>query len=156
MRSLHALTIRAAGVVAAISGVLCGPAGADLRAITDSDDIAGSKLELRSPDGTSCHFTDQERPSLTVGAGVAAAPVIPGYGVNDSYTAGRVGEAQPIAGVILRVPLGAAPSNCRQILAIETATMKLRRAQELYDLGLITLAQFQDVADKAYGVIAKE
>ena len=154
MRPLHTTCIKGAGIAAALCGVLCQPAKADLRAITQSDDIEGSRIELRSPDGYTCRFTDTERPSLTVGAGVAPSPVIPGYGIDGDYTPGRLGGPQPVVGVVLRVPLGSSPDNCKQIIAVETAAMKVRRAQELYDLGLITLEQFKEVGDKAFAVIS--
>lgn len=156
MRSLYTKAIGSLAGIVAVGGVLCQPARADLRAVTNTNDIEGSIIELRSPDGYTCRFTDAERPSLTVGAGIAASPVIPGVGNSEFYSEGRIGDPQPVAAVILRIPLGAPPNNCDQVVKVETATMKVRRAQELYELGLIELEQLELVADKAYAVISAD
>ncbi len=156
MRSLHATKAGATVLCAIVGGILCQPAKADLRAVTQTDDLEGSRLELASPDGYSCRFTNAERPSLTVGAGVAPSPVIQGVGNSEYFSEGRVGEPQPVVGVVLRIPLGAKPENCDAIVKIETATMKVRRAQELYELGLIELEQLELVAAKAYKVISAD
>ncbi len=153
MRSPHTNAIRCLLGALALGGVLSGSARADLRSVLNGQDIDGSRLEVRSPDGYICRFDDSERPSLSIGAGLAASPVIPGYGNADNFSEGRIGDPQPVAGIALRIPLGAAPSNCNKIIAVETATMKVRRAQELYDLGLITIEQFEDIGEKAYAVI---
>ena len=156
MRALYTKVIGSLAGSVAVGGILCQPAAADLRAVTNTDDIEGSVIELRSPDGYTCRFTDAERPSLTVGAGLAASPVIPGVGNSEFYSEGRIGEPQPVAAVILRIPLGVPPNNCAQVVKIETATMRVRRAQELYELGLIELEQLELVAAKAYEVISAD
>ena len=156
MRPLYTKIIGSFAGIAALSGVLCQSAEADLRAVTQTDDIEGSRLELSSPEGYSCRFTNSERPSLTVGAGIAPSPVIQGIGNENYFQEGRVGEPQPVVGVVLRVPLGATPQNCDAIIKIETATMKVRRAQELYELGLIELEDLKLIADKAYAVISAD
>lgn len=156
MRSLYTKVIGSIAGTVAVGGILCQSARADLRAVTNTNDIEGSVIELRSPDGYTCRFTDAERPSLTVGAGLAASPVIPGVGNSEFYSEGRIGDPQPVAAVVLRIPLGAPPNNCDQVVKVETATMKVRRAQELYELGLIELEQLELVAAKAYEVISAD
>ena len=156
MRALYAKAIGSFVGSVVVGGILCQPARADLRALTNTNDIEGSVIELRSPDGYTCRFTNAERPSLTVGAGVAASPVIPGVGNSEFYSEGRIGDPQPVAAVILRIPLGSPPNNCDQVVKVETATMKVRRAQELYELGLIELEQLELVAAKAYEVISAD
>lgn len=156
MRSLHATKAGKAICLAVVGGILFQPAKADLRAVTQTDDLEGSRLELASPDGYSCRFTNAERPSLTVGAGIATSPVIQGVGNSKHFSEGRVADPQPVVGVVLRIPLGAKPENCDAIVKIETATMKARRAQELYELGLIELEQLKAIAERAYDVIATD
>lgn len=155
MRSLHSKALRALSVIA-FSGVLLQPAKADLRAISNTNDIEGSRIELTTPDGYVCRFTDAERPSLSVGVGVAASPVIQGTAGNGYFSEGRIGDPQPVGGIVLRIPLGGAPNNCDQVVKVETATMKVRRAQELYELGLIELEQLELIAAKAYKVISAD
>lgn len=153
MRSIHAGQALRALAVIAFSGVLLQPARADLRAISNTNDIEGSRIELTTPDGYICRFTDAERPSLSVGVGVAASPVIQGTAGNGYFSEGRIGDPQPVGGIVLRIPLGGAPNNCGSVMKVETAMLKVRRTQELYDLGLVTIEELQKVSADAFAAI---
>ena len=153
MRSLYTKAIGSLAGSVVVGGVLCQPAKADLRAISGANDIEGSRIELSSPDGYTCRFTDAERPSLSVGVGVAASPVIQGTAGNGYFSEGRLGEPQPIGGIVLRIPLGGAPNNCGSVMKVETAMLKVRRTQELYDLGLVTIEELQKISADAFAAI---
>ena len=153
MRTLYTQAFKRLVKSIVVCGVLWQPAKADLRAISTTNDIEGSTIEFRSPEGYSCRFQDNEKPSLSIGAGIAEGAVIPGSSNNYSHYPGRTADPQPVVGVVLRVPLGGAPHNCDKVIKLETATMRVRKAQELYELGLISLDQLQAVSDSAYRII---
>jgi hypothetical protein len=101
----------------------------------------------------SCRFTDQERPSLSVGAGIAQPLVLNGInGVAEGvFSPTRITGATPMAGVVLRLPLGGTgQENCDKIMRREEAMMRVRNAQELFDLGLIEEEQLKKVGANAF------
>jgi len=119
----------------------------------DGDDVDGSRLEFSTPEGMSCRFTDQERPSLSVGAGLAQPLVLNGINgfTEEVFAPAKTTGATPMAGVVLRLPLGGTgQKNCDQIMRREEAMMRVRNAQELFDLGLIDEDQLKKVGANAY------
>ena len=124
----------------------------------DGDDVDGSRLEFSTPEGMSCRFTDQERPSLSVGAGLAQPLVLNGInGFNSEvFSPTKTTGATPMAGVVLRLPLGGTgQKNCDQIMRREEAMMRVRNAQELFDLGLIEEDELKKVGANAYRTLMR-
>jgi hypothetical protein len=116
----------------------------------------GSRLEYDSPTGIRCRFTNTERPSLSVGGGIAQPPILNGIQNQDTIIKSELADPQPIVGIVLRIPLGTDQENCNAILRVENAKHKLLAAQEMFALGLITKDQLQVVADKTYAIINDE
>ena len=58
-------------------------------------------------------------------------------------------------GIALRIPIGGrGQENCDQFLRIEASQLKLRKAQEMFETGLINEEQLKRIAADAYKVIA--
>ena len=115
----------------------------------------GSRMEFRSPEGYSCRFENSDRPSINFGVGVADPQIIPSsYGYDTTYPA-RVNDPQPVGGVVVRVPFGAKPRNCDEILKLEADKLSLQGAQELFENGLIEEEQLKKVANKVYANILR-
>ena len=117
-------------------------------------EFEGERLELSTPDGISCRFTESDKPSLSVGAGLARPQVIPGvYGAGSSVGA-RLGGSDPVAGVAVRFPFGGSQKgNCDRLLAIETAKAEYHTARLMYEDGLITEEQLREIAAQTFNVI---
>jgi hypothetical protein len=122
----------------------------------DGNDVDGSRLEFSTPEGMSCRFTDQERPSLSIGAGIAQPLVLNGINgfSSEVFSPTKTTGATPMAGVVLRLPLGGTgQENCDQMMRREEAMMRVRNAQELFDLGLIEQDQLELVGAKAFKIL---
>jgi hypothetical protein len=65
-------------------------------------------------------------------------------------TSGYVSSAQPVAGLGFRIPLGPGQKNCDALMAVDLAQYKLRKAQEMFELGAIDKAQLDAITKKAY------
>lgn len=58
-------------------------------------------------------------------------------------------------GIALRIPIGGrGQESCDQFLRIEASQLKLRKAQEMFETGLINEEQLKRIAADAYKVIA--
>ena len=133
-------------------GVLCqlAPARAQtsLEFLTPSRDPEGSVTEFSTPAGHSCRYTSPDKPTLTFGAGVT--PVLrPGLSSVYGFTQPDVGT-EPVVGIAVRIPFGADSANCDEIIRVETSSMKLQKAMEMFELGLINEEQLNAVAAQAY------
>ena len=62
-------------------------------------------------------------------------------------------QPEPLAGVSITIPFGSKQRNCDKIVEMEEATSRIRKAQELYDLGVINEDEFRAVGRKAYEVL---
>jgi len=97
----------------------------------------GGRVEIRTPDGVDCTSQQSDRPSVNAGAGFRPDPLI---GL----------EPEPMAGVSITIPFGGEQRNCDRIIEMEEASIRIRKAQELYELGLITEEEFKRIGRKAY------
>ena len=136
---------------------LCQPAaaqiGTGLDFLNGRFEFEGERLELTTPDGVSCRFTEADKPSFSVGAGIARPQIIPGIYGEDPISA-RLGGSDPVAGIALRVPFGgSARGNCDRILAIETAKQRYQTAKAMFEDGLITEEQLREIAAQTFNVI---
>lgn len=147
----------AIGAVHLAGYVLCQPAtaqyGAGLDFLNGRLEFEGEKLELNTPDGISCRFTEADKPSFSVGAGLARPQIIPGvYGENP--IGARIGQSDPVAGIALRIPFGGSQKgNCDRLLAIETAKSEYQTAKLMFEDGLIDEEQLRKIALRAFRVI---
>jgi hypothetical protein len=131
----------------------------DLNIFSNTNDFEGSTVEFSNPDGVSCRMREGESPSITAGVGVSRGPVIPGAfaGGRDDvffYDPAEIAPVQPVAGVILRIPFGGRSSRgCDDFIAIESAMARQTKAQELFDLGVISQEQLEEISEKAFAVL---
>ena len=145
--------------------LLVTPAAAnDLTILNNSEEVEGGLTEFANPDGVSCRYREPSRPSLSFGAGLSRGPVLQesiaigegqiGFNRTDSFTNTRAGDLQPVVGIALRIPFGGPGSrNCDNFLIIEDAMIRYTKAQELFELGVITQDQLEEIASKAFAVL---
>ena len=159
MRSYRAIKT-AAGIVLGLlwSASLCERSHAQrlgIDFINNGRTFEGSRMEFRSPEGYSCRFENSDRPSLSLGVGVADPQIIPSsYSYNDVYPA-RPHNREPVGGAVVRIPFGKKPDNCDEILRLEANKMSLAEAQSLFENGLIDEDQLKAVANRVYSNIMK-
>jgi len=141
-----------------IGSVLCEPAlaqsGQGLNWMGTFEHPRGSRSEYSTPSGFSCRFEQGERPSLSIGAGVAEPPVLNGYGNQFYFSEPRVEQPAPIGGVFVTVPLGVdRGTDCKELMEVENIMLKLQHAKTMMMDGLITEEQLKAVVDKAYSFL---
>ena len=124
---------------------------------------AGGRLELRTPDGLDCSATAPDRPKLTIGAAVTEPRIINGSSFISEYTEDEffnptaLGPPEPVAGISISIPFGGASSgNCAKLVEYEEASMRTRKALELYELGLITEDEFKAIGRQAYSILSSQ
>ena len=110
----------------------------------------GGKLELRSPDGVDCVAHAPERSHISLGIGVAEPQILNGISAGDFLFEPRTAKPWPVAGVAVTIPFGGPSSNCEALLRKEDAMSSVRKAQELFELGLINQDQMEAIAAQAY------
>lgn len=125
------------------------PAQGQQVGIFQNSDLDGSRIEYTNPDGVSCKFAESERPFVGLTAGVTQPLIIPGYG----GVGGGVTSAVPVVGLTFRVPLSKGQQSCDELRKVDLAFIKLKRARELFEDGLITKQQLEAVAKTAYQAI---
>ena len=145
--------------------LLAAPAAAtDLTILNNSDEVEGGTTEFSNPDGVSCRYREPSRPSLSFGAGLSRGPVLQesiaisraeaGLNNFNNFTTSRLGEMQPVIGVAVRIPFGGPGSkNCDNFLIIEDAMIRYNKAQELFEMGVITQDQLEEIASKAFSIL---
>ena len=100
----------------------------------------GGRVEIRTPDGVDCTSKQSDRPSVNIGGGFRPDPLI---GL----------EPEPMAGVSITIPFGGEQRNCDRLIKMEEASVRIRKAQELYELGVISEDEFKAVGRKAYSAL---
>lgn len=127
---------------AILFGVLQQPAysQAVLDFLTPNRLPEGGRVEIRTPDGVDCTSKQSDRPSVNVGGGFRPDPLI---GL----------EPEPMAGVSITIPFGSEQGNCDKLIEMEEASVRIRKAQELYELGLISEDEFKELGRKAYATL---
>lgn len=122
------------------------------------DHPRGSRTEFSGPAGYACRYEQGSRPSLNIGAGVVEPMILPGiYGYTSEPIAAREGSPAPVAGAFLHIPLGSDKgTDCKRIIAIETAMLRLQNAKQMFIDGLITKEQLAVVIERSYAVIAAD
>ena len=128
------------------------PAQGQQVGIFQNSDLDGSRLEYTSPDGISCKFTESERPFIGLTAGVTQPLIIPGYG----DVGGGVTSAVPVVGFTFRVPLGKGQQNCDALRAIDLQQHRLKKAIEMFEAGLLTKEQLDQVGRNAAAQLLKK
>ena len=119
----------------------------------------GQKIEYTNPAGYSCRQQLEESPALIIGAGLPQAQqVIPGITAgNDGQTIvipSKPLQPTPTFGAAVRIPFRFKPSaRCDRLIEIDEAFIKLEKAKELFDNGLISKPQLEAIAAKAYAVL---
>ena len=123
-------------------GILQQPAWAreTLTFLTPGRIPNGGRVEIATPDGLDCRSLQSDRPSFNVGGGLRPDPLIGN-------------QPEPLAGVSITIPFGGGQRNCDKIVEMEEATSRVRKAQELYDLGVISEDEFRAVGRKAYDAL---
>lgn len=121
------------------------PAQGQQVGIFQNGDYEGSRLEYTGPDGVSCKFSESERASIGASIGVTQPLIVPGYGDRG----GSVTSSVPVVGLTFRVPLGKGQKNCDAIRAIDLQQHKLKKAIEMFEAGLLTKEQLDQVGRNA-------
>ena len=82
--------------------------------------------------------------------------ILPGiYSYNGEPIAAKESKPAPVAGVFLHIPLGSDKgTDCRKIVELETAMLKLQNAKQLFMDGLITKEQLEEVVQLTYETIS--
>jgi hypothetical protein len=119
---------------AAFLSVLCQPTYCQGLTFLDPpyNTQSGESVDIRTPTGHSCRYSSPRGTEVTIGGG---------------YT------TEPIAGIAIRIPLGSTTNNCNVIMKLEEAQIKLQHAMNLFELGLITKEQLEDIAQQTYDTI---
>lgn len=125
-----------------LAGILFPPARSQavLEFLTPQQLPEGGRVEIRTPDGLDCTSQQSDRPSVNAGAGFRPDPLI---GL----------EPEPMAGISITIPFGGEQRNCDKLIEMEEASVRIRKAQELYELGLISEDELKDVGRKAYAAL---
>ena len=89
-----------------------------------------------------------------VGAGFGGGQLIPGIASKDFYNPATLSDPQPVAGIVFRLPLGGKVKGCDEFIAIASAMTRYNKAQELFDVGVITQEQLEVIASRAYQVLS--
>ena len=126
----------------------------DLSILSNTNDIIGPTTEFSNPDGVRCKINQGEKASLMIGAGFGSGRLLPGIATNDFYNPSTLSDPEPVAGVVLRLPLGGKVKSCDEFIAIESAMSRYNKAQELFDAGVITQEQLELIAARAYQVLS--
>ena len=135
-------------------GVLQQPAKSqELEFLTPQRIPEGGRVEIRTPDGLDCTAQEADKPSLSLGAGITKPSVLQGITAADNFQPTTIGPPEPMAGILITIPFGRNQGNCDKLLEMEEATARIRKAQELYDLGVINEEEFRAVGRKAYSVL---
>ena len=123
-------------------GVLFQPARSQavLEFLTPGRLPAGGRVEIRTPEGIDCSSQQSDRPFVNVGGGVRPDPLI---GL----------EPEPLAGISITIPFGIEQGNCDELIEMEEGSSRVRKAQELYELGIIDEDEFNAVARKVYKLL---
>ena len=80
--------------------------------------------------------------------------VLQGTQNEDYFFRTQIGPPEPVGGIAIVIPFGGASSgNCAKLVEYEEASMRTRKALELYELGLITEDEFKAVGRKAYSML---
>ena len=159
MYSLHCRSRTWASISSTVLiGILCefAPAKAQqsLEFLTPNRDPEGAVTEFSTPAGHSCRYQAADKPTLTLGAGVA--PVLrPGLSSLYGYSQPDVGT-EPVVGIALRIPFGSDPANCDEIIRVETSSIKLQKAMEMFELGLINEDQLNAISAQAYAALLND
>ena len=155
LATARTFTRRLASSVVVFIGILQQPTWAQetLTFLNPGRIPEGGRVEIATPDGLDCRSLQSDRPSLNVGGGITKPSVLPGMSSGDAFEATRLGPPEPLAGVSIIIPFGGEQRNCDRIIEMEEATLRVRKAQELYDLGVINEDEFRSVGRKAYDVL---
>ena len=94
-------------------------------------------MEIRTPEGVDCSSQQSDRPFVNVGGGMRPDPLI---GL----------EPEPLAGISITIPFGIGQGNCDRLIQMEEGSSRVRKAQELYELGIINEDELNAVARQVY------
>ena len=121
-------------------GILFQPARSQavLEFLTPQRLPSGGRVEIRTPEGVDCSSQQSDRPFVNVGGGMRPDPLI---GL----------EPEPLAGISITIPFGIEQGNCDRLIQMEEGSSRVRKAQELYELGVIDEDELNAVARKVYG-----
>lgn len=138
-----------------LSGILFAPARSQesLQFLTPQRHPDGGRIEIRTPDGLDCNSYAGDKPSLNIGAGVTKPSVLQGHSGMEYFTPTKIGPPEPVFGIGITIPFGSQQKNCDALISYEEASTRIRKAQELYELGLISEAELKDVGRKAYAAL---
>ena len=119
-----------------------------------------ARIEISTPEGGVCRKTARSGPDLVVGGSYGRGAVLTGDNyINEfgSYTEGAtMSDGVPTFGVALRIPLGQEDvGGCNEMIEVLDVRTRVQVAEEMFEKGLITQEQLEEVASRAYQIINK-
>lgn len=121
----------------------------------------GHKIEYTNPAGYNCRQQLEESPALVIGAGMPQAQqIIPGLTAGDDgqtiVIPSKPLQPTPTFGAAIRIPFRLKPpARCDRLIEIDEAFIKLEKAKDLFNDGLITKPQLDAIAERAYAILKR-
>lgn len=96
-------------------------------------------MDIETSEGVRCRSSVGDRPSFEVGL------LYPLQSYDNNSSESSI-QSSAIAGMHFRVPFGGPKQgDCSKIKKLEENSIRLKRAQELFDAGLLTAAQMKEL-----------
>ena len=117
-----------------------------------------AKIEISTPEGGVCRKTAKTGPDLVFGGSYGRGAVLTGDNyVNEfgTYQEGaEMSNGVPTFGVALRIPLGQENiGSCEAMIEVLDVRTRVEVAEEMFEKGMITQEQLEEVASRAYQII---
>ena len=140
--------------------IFCTPAAASELIFLNpgNNSQAGGKIELSTPEGGLCRKTEGQKPNLIVGGSFGRPATLTGdqERVDDQiFNDGTyLSDPVPTFGIALRIPLGGDKlGSCQGMITVLDATTRVDSAERMFEKGLITQEQLEQVASRAYAIL---
>ncbi len=140
--------------------LLCSPAHAGelLFLNPNRGNASPSRIEISTPEGGVCRKTEQQGPELIVGGSYGRGVVLPGDVRQNEFNSIQEGaslsDGVPTFGIALRIPLGQEDiGSCKPMIEVLDVQTRVQAAEDLFEKGLITQEQLEEIASRAYQVI---
>ena len=119
-----------------------------------------AKIEISTPEGGVCRKTARNGPDLVLGGSYGRGAVLSGDNIVDEFGSYQEGASMsggvPTFGVAIRIPLGQEDiGSCNDMIEVLDVRTRVEVAEQMFEKGLITQEQLEEVASRAYQIINK-
>jgi hypothetical protein len=119
-----------------------------------------ARIEISTPEGGVCRKTASTGPDLVVGGSYGRGAVLSGDNIINEFGTYQEGASMsdgvPTFGVALRIPLSQENiGSCNEMIEVLDVRTRIQVAEEMFEKGLITQEQLEEVASRAYQIINK-